>query len=104
MKTRPWLANGVGVTLTVMPDSSQSSLPSRSYERTFRRPDVTISVRSSFSQMNGVDQFSTSSRFTRQISLPVRLSKAAMNESVALSWTTKTRSPCSAGDAAVPNA
>src|SRR5262245_27085935 len=85
MKTSPCRANGVGVTLTVMPESSQRSRPSKSYDRTLRRPAVTISVRRSFSHTNGVDQFSASSRLTRQISLPVFLSYAAMNDSVALS-------------------
>src|SRR5215510_14692657 len=83
--TSPCRENGVGTTLTVIPRSSQSSLPSMSYERTLFIPDVTISVRSSFSQTNGDDQSSTSSRLVRHSSSPVRLLYAAMNDSFALS-------------------
>ena len=48
-------------------------------------PEVTISVRRSFSQTNGVAQVETSSRDRRQISSPVRLSSAAIHDSSSLS-------------------
>src|SRR5688572_17086646 len=87
---RPCFEKGEGAVRIVIPPISQSSLPSRSYERTLPLADTTNSVRWSFSQTNGVDQvaaFLFSSRLTLQISFPVRLSNAAMNESVRLSWT-----------------
>src|SRR5216684_8378178 len=61
-KSSPWRANGVGICRLDNPDISHRSLPLKSYERNFRDPAVTISVRRSFSQMNGVDQLLPSSR------------------------------------------
>src|ERR1700740_2566019 len=85
-----------------MPPSSQSSFPSRSYERPLLTPQVMISVRFSFSQTNGVDQLLFSSRSTVQISLPVFLSSAVRNECFSLSLRNKHRAPGSEGAAAVP--
>ena len=57
-------------------------------------PAATVSVRTSFSRMNGVDQLCPrASRSTRQTSLPVLLSNAAMNDRVVLSLTMYNRSP-----------
>ena len=84
------------------PLSSQSTLPSRSYERTFSRPNVTSSVLSPDSQTKGVAQVVGSSRSTRQISLPVALSRATRYDWSSLSLTMYSRPSCSAGDEAVP--
>ena len=71
-----------------MPDSSHSKVPFKSYDRTFLLPVVTISVRTSLRQTNGVDQFEASpSRWVRQSSFPVRASNAAMNDCSSLSLT-----------------
>ena len=86
-----------------MPRSSQSTLPSRSYDRTFCRAVTTISVRSWFAQTNGVDQFSVSSRTTRHNCSPLSASNAVKNDSVVLSLTTYSRPPCSTGEAAGAN-
>src|SRR6266850_5472173 len=83
-----------------MPVSSHSSLPSRSYDRTFCVPAVTISVRVPFSHTNGVVQLLPSARAVRQSSLPLFLSYAAMNDLSSLSLTTITRSRWSTGDPA----
>ena len=73
--------------MELIPVSVHSNLPFRSYERTFCDPDVTISVLSAFSQMKGVVQLLPSSRLVLQISSPVRLSYAAMNDRSSLSLT-----------------
>src|SRR5262245_37411786 len=67
----PCAEKEVGMWRLDKPDISQSSLPSRSYERSLREPLVTISVRTPFSHTNGVDQLLPSSRSTRQSSRPV---------------------------------
>ena len=88
MYSSPCRENGVGTVRPDMPWISHSRLPSRSYERTPCVPAVTISVRSSFSQTNGVAQFwPRSSRSTRQTSAPVSRSRATMNERITLSFT-----------------
>src|SRR5438128_8380580 len=82
--SRPFLANGDGAVRKVIPESSHSSLPSRSYDRTLPLADTTSSVRRSFSQMYGVDQvapFVFSSRFIVHTGSPVFASNAAMKES-----------------------
>ena len=56
--------------------SSQSTFPSRSYERSLFLPIVMISMRPPLSQTKGVDQVVGSSRSTRQISFPVAFSSA----------------------------
>src|SRR6266508_2862655 len=83
-----------------MPVSVHNNLPLRSYDRTFCVPAVTISVRSSFSQTNGVVQLLPSSRSVRQISSPVFLSYAAMNDRSSLSLTMYSRSRCKTGELA----
>src|SRR6266850_3948947 len=83
-----------------MPVSSHSSLPSRSYDRTFCVPAVMISVRLAFSHTNGVVQLLPSSRAVRQISAPVFLSYAATNDLSSLSLTMTMRSRWRTGEPA----
>src|SRR5262249_51688775 len=85
-----------------IPSSSQSNLPSRSYERTLPDPAATNSVRFSFSHTNGVDQLLFSSRFTFHNSSPVFAFRQSKYESFSLSLTMNRRSLCNAGEAAGP--
>src|ERR1700730_4596985 len=103
MYSRPFAAIGLGIANDDMPASSQSSLPSRSYERTRSVPAVTISVRRSFFHTNGVVQLLPSFRSARHTSAPVTVLNAAMNDWSSLSLTMYTRSPWTTGDAAGPN-
>ena len=75
------LSPGIGVgtcTSVSRPAKCHSRLPSVSYDRTSFLAVVTISVRRSFLQTNGVDQALGSSRITRQFSSPDAVSNAAM--------------------------
>src|SRR5688500_15165591 len=77
--------------------------PSRAYERIALVPLMTISVRNSFFQMNGVAQFVSFGRSVRQITLPVAESSAVRVDDSSLSLTKYTRPSCTTGDAAVPH-
>src|SRR5262245_9511254 len=70
-KSSPKRAKGVGIWRLDNPDISHSALPFKSYDRNFRDPVVTISVRRSFSQTNGLDQLLPSSRSMRHSSRPI---------------------------------
>src|SRR6185295_5760660 len=80
MYSSPNLENGVGILIDDIPENSHNSLPERSYDRTRSDPDVTISVRCSFSHTKGDVQFVPSLRSTLQTSAPVRASYAARND------------------------
>ena len=86
-KTIPWPVTGVGTVMELIPLSSQSRLPDRSYDLTFPEPGVMISVRCWFSQTSGVDQLLRSLRSTFHTVLPVAQSIASMKECSSLSLT-----------------
>src|SRR5205085_12439387 len=71
MISRSPATTGDGTQIDDIPPNSHSTFPSRSYERTFPLPQVTISVRVPFSQTNGVAQLLFSARSTFQTSFPV---------------------------------